>query len=221
MTVARALLAELDVAGWTVTGDAQYCQRDLSEHIAAAGGAYLWTVKENQPTLLEAITTLFAWPPPGEAVAEATSRTRHGDRHEVRRLRCSAALAGYLDWPHLGQVCRVERWVRQKGRTRHEIGYAVTSLTPGEAGPARLLRLWRGHWEIENRLHWVRDVTFDEDRCQVRSGSGPQVLAAVRNTVLAVVRRAGYANVAEALRHFAARPAEVIALLGLRQPTRL
>jgi len=215
------LLGDLELAGWTVTGDAQYCQRDLSAAVVAAGGEYLWTVKENQPTVLEAIATLFARPPPGERIAEAVSRGRHGDRAEVRRLRCSAALVGYLDWPHLGQVCRIERAVTHKGRTRHEVGYAVTSLTPRQAGPARLLRLWRGHWEIENRLHWVRDVTFDEDRCQVRTGAAPQALAAVRNTTLAVARRAGYANAAEALRHFAAHPAEALTRLGLRHPSRL
>lgn len=221
MTVARALLAELDVAGWVVTGDAQYCQRDVSAAVVAAGGDFLWTVKENQPTLLEAIVTLFAWPPAGEPIAETVSRTRHGDRQEVRRRRCSAARRGYLDWPHLAQVCRVERAVACKGRTRHEVGYAITSLAPDQATPARLLRLWRGHWEIENRLHWVRDVTFDEDRCQVRTGAGPQVLAAVRNTAIAVARRAGYAKIAEALRHFAATPAEVLTVLGLGQPMRL
>ena len=204
-----------------MTGDAQYCQRDLSASIAGAGGDYLWLVKENQPTVPEAIATLFAWPPPGEPIAEAVSRTRHGDRHEVRRLRCSTALRGYLDWPHLGQVCRIERAVTQKGRTRTEIGYAITSLAPQRATPARLLRLWRGHWEIENRLHYVRDVTFDEDRCQVRTGAGPQALAAVRDTAIAVARRAGYTTVAEALRHFAAAPAEALTALGLRRPTRL
>lgn len=209
------------MAGWVVTGDAQYCQRDLSAAVVGAGGDYLWVVKENQPSLLDAISTLFAWPPPGLPIAEAVSRTRHGDRHEVRRVRCSTALRGYLDWPHLAQVCRVERAVRHKGRTRLEVGYAVTSLTPQQAHPARLLRLWRGHWEIENRLHWVRDVTFDEDRCQVRTAAAPQALAAVRNTAMAVARRAGYANIAEALRHFAAHPTEVMTRLGLIHAARL
>jgi predicted transposase YbfD/YdcC len=219
--VARALLAELDLAGWVLTGDAQYCQRDVSAAVVAAGGEYLWSVKANQPSLLEAITTLFTLPPPGERFAEVTSRTRHGDRQEVRRLQCSAALSAYLDWPALGQVCRIERTVRCKGRTRHEVGYAVTSLRPAQAGPVRLLRLWRGHWQIENRLHWVRDVTFDEDRCQVRTRAGPQGLAAVRNTVIAVLRRSGYSNIAAGLRRCAAQPALVFALLGLTQTHRL
>lgn len=213
--MARAVLPTLPLSQRVVTGDAQFCQRDLSGTVGARGGAYLWVVKNHQPDLLEAITTLFTLPPPGELFDRTVSRTQHGDRAEVRTLTSSAALAGYLDWPYLRQVCRVERQVTHKGRTRHEVAYAVTSLTPAQAGPRRLLRLWRGHREIENRLHWVGDVTFGEDRGQVRTGAGPQVLAAIRNTAIAVVRRAGYTNVAEGLRHFAAQPGQALTALGL------
>jgi predicted transposase YbfD/YdcC len=198
-----------------VTGDAQFCQRDLSRRVVARGGEYFWVVKENQPDLYEALATLFALPPPGERFGRAVSRTRHGDRHEIRLLLSSEGLRGYLDWPHLGQVCATVRRITRKGRTRTETSYAITSLTPPNAGPRRLLDLWRGHWGIENRLHWVRDVTLDEDRCQVRTGAAPQVLAAIRNTVIGVLRRAGHANVAAALRRHAAHPREALHLLGL------
>lgn len=218
MTVARALLPTLVLRNRVVTGDAQFCQRDLSRLVAKGGGAYLWVVKDNQPDLLEAITTVFALPPPGEVPRQVVRRTQHGDRREVRTLTCTAALTGYLDWPHLGQVCRIERQVTRNGQTRQQVAYAVTSLAPVQAGPQRLLRLWRGHWQIENRLHWVRDVTFDEDRSQVRTGAGPQVLAAIRNTAIAVVRRAGYTNVAEGRRHFGAHPAQALLALGLGPP---
>lgn len=215
------MLADLALTGWVVTGDALYCQRDLSEALVRTGSGYLWAVKENQPTLLDAITTLFALPPPGEPLRQAVSHTRHGDRQEVRVLRCSAALTGYLDWPGLGQVCRIERQVTHHGETRRETAYAITSATPHQAGPRRLLRWWRGHWEIENRLHWVRDVTFDEDRSQVRTGAGPQVLAALRNTAIGSLRRAGHRNIAEATRFYAAHPRPALRLLGLLPPLRL
>jgi len=137
LTVARALLPSLDLAGWLVTGDAQYCQRDLSETVTDAGGEYLWAVKEHQPTLLEAITTLFAVPPPGERSRRVVRRGRHGDREEVRTLLASVALNDYLDWPALGQVCRVERQVTRTGVTRHEVAFAVTSLARrGRTGTA-------------------------------------------------------------------------------------
>ena len=215
MSLAGALLDALVLDGLVVTGDAQFCQRDLSGRVVAGGGAYFWVVKENQPDLLDAIRTLFALPPPGERFGRAVSRTRHGDRHETRLLLASAALNEYLDWPHPGQVCATVRQITRRGATRTETSYAITSLPPPAASPQRLLRLWRGHWGIENRLHWVRDVTLDEDRCQVRTGAAPQVLAALRNTAIGALRRAGHPNIAAALRRHAAHPHEALRLLGL------
>lgn len=176
-------------------------------------GHYFWTVKDNQPILKEDIADVWALGPlpPPQAVQEG----RHGDRWERRRLWVSSDLVGYSDWPHLAQVCRVERTVTRKGRTTQEVAYAVTSLSPDEATPQRLLALWRGHWGIENRVHWVRDVTFEEDRCQVRTGAAPQVVAGLRNAVISLVRLAGKTNIAAALRRHAAHPAEALALLGL------
>src|SRR5215211_4221946 len=115
---------------------------------------------------------------------------------------------GILDHCVTGvQTCAlpISRHLRRKGQTWEELGYAITSLPPERAGAARLLELWRGHWGIENRLHWVRDVTFDEDRSQIRTGSAPQVMAALRNTAIGVLRRAGHDNLAAATRHYAAR----------------
>lgn len=125
----------------------------------------------------------------------------------------SHLLVGYTDWPYLAQVCRLERTVEQKGKRSREIAYAVTSLSDQEATPERLLKLWRGHWGIENRLHWVRDVVFDEDRCQVRSGAAPQVLAALRNLIISLLRLAGYHSIAATLRRLAAHHPEAIALV--------
>jgi hypothetical protein len=185
----------------------------------AKGGDYLLTVKDNQPTLRADIAALFADPASPRRTAAATDG--HGGRVETRRLCASDALNAYLGadpgWPHLGQVCRLERTVTRRGRARRDVAYAITSLTPARATPAQLLGLWRGHWGIENRLHWVRDVTFDEDRCQVRTGSAPQVLAALRNTVIGLLRRDGRGNIAAALRRCAARPDEALALVGIER----
>ena len=119
-------------------------------------------------------------------------------------------------WPHLRQVCRVRRRrVRLRtGEVEDEVSYAVTSLGPDRADAARLLRLLRGHWGIENRLHWVRDVTFDEDRGQIRTGAAPEAVAARRNLVIALARRAGATNIAAALRAYAGRPGTAIALVA-------
>ena len=116
----------------------------------------------------------------------------------------------------MAQVCRLERAVTRKGKTTREIAYAVTSLGPQQARPAQLLELWRGHWSIENCLHWVRDVTFDEDRCAIRTGSAPQVMAALRNTVIGLIRLAGGRNVAATQRRYAAHPKEALSLAGVQ-----
>lgn len=95
------------------------------------------------------------------------------------------------------------------GLRRHESG--------ARANPKRLLSLWQGRWGIENRLHWVRDVTFDEDRCQVRTGAAPQIMAAMRNLTISLLRLAAHLNIAAALRHHAAHPAHALAILGVTQ----
>lgn len=169
-------------------------------------------MKDNQPTLRQDIADLwdgaFLRPP------DVSKTNKHGDRVEQRSLWVSDALVGYSDWPHMAQVCRLERMVTRKGKTTHEIAYAVTSLSRPKAGPQRLLILSRGHWGIENRVHWVRDVTFDEDRCQIRTGSAPQVMAALRNMVISLLRIAGAPNIAASLRRNAAHPHEALALVG-------
>ena len=119
-------------------------------------------------------------------------------------------------WPHLAQVCRVERCRVdcRTGEVERAVTYAVTSRPPARADAAALLVSLRGHWGIENRLHWVRDVTFDEDRSQVRSGAAPQATAACRNLVLALLRRAGVDTIAAACRTYAGRPLAAIALVA-------
>ena len=133
---------------------------------------------------------------------------------EVRRLWASAELAGYSDWPHLAQVCWVERIVHRKGRTRREVAYAVTSLPPQEADPARLLELWRGHWGVENRVFWERDVTMDEDRYQARTGSVPQITAVRPNLVITVLRNGKESRITAALRGCAIKTDDPLYLVG-------
>jgi len=118
-------------------------------------------------------------------------------------------------FPHVGQVALVERQVttRRTGKQTLERVLLITDLTPAQASPQRLLALNRGHWSIENRLHWVRDVTFDEDRCQVRTGHGPRALASLRNFIIGLIRRMitqPRTSIPSILRHFAARPAQAL-----------
>lgn len=215
LDVAPGLLGQLPLRKRLITGDALYCQRALCRQIVRGGGAYFLVLKGNQPALHADVRLLFAWPPPGEVFATAAQRRRRGDRRELRHLWASSALEGYLDWPGARQVCKVERVVERAGTVRREVAYAVTSLGP-RVGPARLLAVWRGHWGIENRLHYVRDVTFGEDACRVRSGAAPQVLAALRNAAIGLLRRSGSTNIAASLRANAWQPGAALRLLGLQ-----
>lgn len=219
LSVAPEVLSKLELKGRIVTGDALYAQRHLSRQVVEQGGDYFWVVKDNQPSLREAIALLFANPPPwGECFAEASQQGRHGNRRESRRLLASTALNGYLDWPYVQQVCCLERIVTTQGATRQEISYAITSLSPAKAKASQLLQVSRGHWSIENELHYVRDVTMGEDASQVRTGSAPQVMAALRNLAVGLLHSSRVTNIAAALRHYSYKPEEALALLGVSYP---
>ena len=217
LSLGPRVLAQLPLRGRIVTGDALYCQQAICRQIRAQGGHYFFTVKENQRRLYEDIALLFEWPPPGEVFAQAAHRTRHGDRQEVRQLWVATPLDDYFTWPGAHQVCRLERTVTRRGKVSREVSYAITSLAP-PVGPAALLRLWRGHWRIENQLHYVRDVTFGEDASTVRTGAAPEVLAALRNVVLGLLRHAGCTNIAASLRATAWLPGTALHFLGLAVP---
>jgi predicted transposase YbfD/YdcC len=216
--VMQEVLRELVVAGRVVTVDALLTQRAIAQSIVEGDGDYVMLVTGNQPQLYDDLHLIFHDTPAQAAPLAAieTVDAGHG-RLEQRRLTTSTALVGYSDWPGLAQVFQLERSTTRKktGEQRHEVVYGVTSLRPERADPQRLLRLVRQHWQIENQTHWVRDVTFDEDRSQVRVGSIPQVMAAFRNTALGLMHWAGETNIAAACRRFAAQPWLALALIGI------
>ena len=209
------LLAMLLLDGVVVTGDAMFTQADIAQTILDGGNDYLLVLKENQPTLLDETVLLFADPDATLASAEETDS--HSQRLERRRLTAAPELAGVTDWPGLAQVLRMERRVidLHTGEVRDETAYALTSLPAERATAGQLLTLWRQHWHIENKVHYVRDVTYGEDEATVRTGNGPQALAALRNTALTLLRRAGETNIAAACRRYAAQPALALAAVGL------
>jgi predicted transposase YbfD/YdcC len=205
------LLEPLDLAGVVVTADALQTHPEAAEFLVGGQRAhYLFVVKANQPLLLARCQRL-AWH--CVPVLDRTRDRGHG-RVEIRTLK--AVSVGHFGFPHAAQVLQVTRKTRELGtrRWRTVVVYAITSLTFEQAGPARLADLLRGHWAIE-ALHHLRDVTFAEDACQVRTGSGPQVMACLRNLVIGVLCRAGPVNVAAALRRHARDPHRPLATLGI------
>ena len=217
ITQVETVLRQLVLQDRVVTMDALLTQRHVAQTIVDGGGDYVMIVKDNQPQLRADIELVFTLPPAGDRQESArTVDIGHG-RIEQRNLTTSEALMDYSDWPGLAQVFELGRHViiKKTGEERVEVVYGVTSLRPEQATPGRLLDLVRGHWHIENKSHWVRDVTFDEDRSQVRCGNIPQVMAALRNTVIGLLRWAGHTNIAAACRRLAAQPAQALALIGI------
>ena len=219
LVVAPKLLAQLDLSGVVVTGDAMFAQRNLSVQIVKGGGNYLWKVKENQPELLDDIRTLFRPPPltkseaPGSDMPDMptdlewahTLDKGHG-RIEAREIWVSSALKGYSDWPHLEQAFQLKcRVVDGLGQITEAVHYGVTSLSRPAASPQRLLQLVRAHWGIENGLHHRKDVSLAEDSSQVRMGQAPHVLATLNNVVVGLAAHHGEAKLPVAQRVFAYR----------------
>jgi predicted transposase YbfD/YdcC len=224
LAAAPTLVARLDWIGKVLTGDALYCHADLCETVLDADGDYLLIVKENQAMLLRALTTLFASRadaalaaaslPPWD-MREATSVDRGHGRLEMRHLIASTELNDYLDWPGLGQVFMVARTWWEHDDRHAAVRYGITSLPPAVADAPRLLTLVRGHWQIENGLHYVKDVTMGEDRSLIHTGNGPSIVAILRDTVVSVLHRAGWRTIAERLRFYSGNPRAALALLGI------
>jgi predicted transposase YbfD/YdcC len=176
-------------------------------------GTTVLTVKGNQPTLYTDLTTYFNDPYTLIAASEQDSIVdRHHGRTETRSIQVSSGMNDSLapNWPLVSQLTRLTRTVtvHKTGKTTQEVVYLITDLTPIQANPRRLLDLAPGHWSIENRLHYVRDVSFGEDRSRLRSGSAPQIMAALRNLAITLIHRSGSSQIAASRRHFAAHPSK-------------
>jgi len=203
----RDLLACFDLTGVVVTVDAMHTQVETAQAITFAGGDYVFTVKKNQPTLHRACADL----PWTDVPAHRVTTTGHG-RRVTRTIKVVTAPT-WVQFAGAAQVAQVRRTVTRAGKKTVEVVYLISSADHHAAPPATLAAWVQGHWGIENRLHWVRDVTYDEDRSQVRTGNAPQVMATLRNTAISLLRRDGWTNIASALRHHAAHPDQVITCL--------
>lgn len=215
IAVAPRILQMIDLQGKVVVGDALHTQRGLSAQIVEAGGDYCWTVKDNQPSLREAIERFFEPEicTPGFGLSITDLRTvsqfnkGHG-RTERRTLTTAGVWEGELDWPYARQVFKLERRFihHRTGEVSQETVFGITSLSPHKADPAHILAVNRDYWGIENGLHYRRDVTLHEDRTRVRIGQAPRVMAILNNLVLGLIARNDMKYIPEARRKFAAKP---------------
>jgi len=184
--MAVPVLSTCQLAGKDVTADALHTQRGLAEFLVAKGAHYHFIAKGNQATLERDIALAFT---DRQDPDYTTTELGHG-RIETRRIWTSTAVNTYLEFPHVGQVYLIERQVIQKktGITSIEIAQGVTSRAPDEASPERLLAINRGHWQIE-AMHYLLDWNYDEDRCRVRTGFGPENLTRLRRFAIGVLKK--------------------------------
>jgi predicted transposase YbfD/YdcC len=204
---ARDLLAVLDVKDAVVTMDAMHTQHETARAITTAGGDYVFTVKGNQKNLYARLKAL-AW-----AQVDPHTSVSRGHGRRARRTIKAVDVPAWIEFTGARQVAQLRRTTTRRGKKSAEVVYLVTSAD-AQAAPAPRLAAWiQGHWAIENRLHWVRDVTFDEDRSQVRTGQAPRVMATLRGLVISMLRADGHHNIAAAVQHNArdaARPVDLI-----------
>jgi hypothetical protein len=175
-------------------------------------------VDDNHPRLKADVALLFEVPPgPGQDRRVVQQVSKGHGRLETRTLSASTDLKGYVNWPGVEQGLRLERRVvcLSTGEITTEIEYGLLSLSPDQIDLATVLTRWRGHWSIENKLHWTRDVVMGEDASRVRSGAAPQTLAALRNTVIALVKRLGHTSLTQARCHYALNLHEALSVVGI------
>jgi predicted transposase YbfD/YdcC len=219
VTASQHLLGERDLTGTVTTMDAGLTQRALAQQIRQRGGHYLMVVKKNHPQMYAELALFFE-------VAGILADAEHYDRcrtvdkgHgrlETRMLECLSGTCADWRWPDAAQIMRrsCERLERKKGKRTFTVSYALTSLTVDDARAADLEALWRAHWTIENRKHYVRDVTLGEDRHQMHTGQAPRVLAALRSVLIDLWRAQGWRNIADAVRDTAASVQRALTLIG-------
>ncbi|MGH8921106.1 MAG: ISAs1 family transposase [Actinomycetes bacterium] len=210
-----------DLAGVVITADALHTQREHVDYLHARDAHWVLQVKGNQPTLRRQLAAL-----PWRQVTEGhrSAETGHG-RREIRTLKVvsvAVSVDGGIAFPHARQAIQVTRRTRpvstrtgNKGRWRTETIYAITDLAAHQARPEELAAWIRGHWQIENGLHWIRDVTLAEDLSTIRTGAAPQVMATLRNLAISLHRLAGATNIAKALRHHGRDPRRPLQLLKI------
>ena len=196
--------------------DALHAQTDHARQVAARGAHLLIPVKGNQPTLFAQLKALpWAQVPVGDRRQE----TGHG-RTETRTVKAvTAATPGGLGFPHAQQAVRITRTRTIKGKTTREMAYLTVSLPAEQAQPADLGAWARSEWHIENRVHYVRDVTLREDAHQARTGNRPAVFATLRNASIGYHRSNGETNIARATRRANHRPHELIDAVTRSNPT--
>jgi predicted transposase YbfD/YdcC len=213
---AKRLLAKADLENKIVSGDAIFAQKELSKTVVEKGGEYLWKLRANQGKIYKTAKEYFE-KTTDKYLGKASSLDKGHGRIDERKITTSFRIAGETEFPYVAQVFRIERKSEEvkTGKVSIQTIYGITSLPVEEYGAKELLKLTRNHWQIENGLHYRRDVTFKEDSVKQTSKNGGRVLAALNNLTIGVLRNSGWENIAEARRFYNAFITEALNLIML------
>jgi predicted transposase YbfD/YdcC len=213
------VLEALDIAGKTITADALLTQRTLADYLLEHDAHYVFTVKDNHPTLLADIRLIFEGR--GQPDFREPTTLAHG-RIEQRAIWTTTRLNDYLNFPGVGQAFVIEREVIEKktGQRSSETAYGITDHLPDSADAAAVLAYNRGHWTVENSCHYILDWNWDEDRCTIRTGHGPANITALRRFAIGAIKAKSRDTVAATIQRLARNVRLVFDYLGMTENSR-
>lgn len=222
ITAAKRLLDRFDLENKIISGDAMFAQTELSEKIVTKGGEYLWKLRANQGSLYQLAKAHFAKMEDRHMDYAYTVEKGHG-RIDEREVWTSFRVVAKMDFPHLEQVFKIRRRSEQvkTGKQSEQEIYGLTSLAVEGYSATEILELSRGHWGIENGLHYRRDVTFKEDKLRQTRKQGGRVLAILNNLTIGILRKIGWENIAKARRYCSALIDEALRLIMTPLDSRL
>lgn len=203
ISAGKRLLAQANLSGKIISGDAIFAQKELSETVIEKGGEYLWKLRANQGNIYKLAKEHFTQAT-DKYLAKTVDYDKGHGRIEERAIETSFRLAGEIEFPYLAQVFRIKKISIEvkSGKQSEQTIYGITSLPVEEFSAKELLDLTRKHWRIENGLHYRRDVTFKEDAVRKKSTNGGQIMAALNNLAIGILRKTGWENIAKARRYY-------------------
>jgi predicted transposase YbfD/YdcC len=189
-------LNSIDIKGKNITSDALLTQRTFGAYLNKRGAFYFFTVKKNQKTLYEDIDLHFSEYDASSWDYVDVAPPDHG-RIEIRKIRATTELNEYLNFPHVKQAFEISRTfidpktgkkIKDKKSKEKEKVYGITNRSTTEASPKKILEINRGHWSIENSCHYIIDWNYNEDRCRIRKGYGPEVITRIRRFAVGLIK---------------------------------
>ncbi|MEK7432432.1 MAG: ISAs1 family transposase [Cyanobacteriota bacterium] len=209
------LLKGITIEGKIFTMDALLTQKAIAKKIVSNKGDYIMVAKDNQAFLKEDIE-LLVYSDENYVITESYIENDKGHgRIETRKITITES-KDIIEFEGVQQVFMVERWIKRNGKETYEKIFGLSSLSKAKADAKSIFSMLRSHWSIENRSHWVRDVTYDEDRSQVKDSKIAEFMALFRNIAIGLIRFDGFVNISKANKFYASNPILALPLLTMK-----